>query len=140
MRMTEKHDAIVKFLKECNDIELLDVINSTSSEVKERLLGLFKENDCTSIEFWGDDVAFLRVNDMYGNRTFSDGCHSKDVDVKLVGYTNVFSAKGVYPDVLYVVTDKNEEFSGDEIDEDSLYALYRETKDKFSRLKNGQDS
>ena len=138
--MTEKHDVIVKFLKECDDIELLDVINSISSEVKERLLGLFKENDCTSIEFWGDDVAFLRVNDMYGNHSsFGDGCHSRDVDVKLVGYTNVFSTDGVYPDVLYVVTDKNEEFSGDEIDEDSLYDLYRETKDKFSKLKNGEE-
>ena len=133
--MTEKHEKIAAFLKECNDIEILDVINSINEEIKDRIISLFKENGCTCVEFSENDDAYVRVNNIYGTHGFDE---DKFINVETFGVCSVYCGENNCPEVLYVITKGNEEFSGEEIDEDSLYDLYRTTKEKILTIKNSK--
>ena len=120
---------VKQFLEKCTDKEIFEIVSTVGTEIKNRLIGLLKKKGCTSIYFGSNDDAYISVNDIYGAHGWTEGEIERVVKIEEIGYTDIFEEGKVFKDILYVITDKSEQYSGDEINEDCLWDLYKDVKD-----------
>lgn len=121
---------VKKFLSNLDDDDLFQIINGVGSEIKKRIIDLLKKYGCSSMEFLNDDVVMV-VNDIYGTHKFPEGIYDKSVNIREIGFTNAFTKGEIFKDILYCNTTNDEVFQGDEINEDSLWDVYKSLKDEF---------
>ena len=120
---------VKEFLRKCTDKEIFEIVSNVGTEIKNRLIDLLKKTGCTSIYLGDNDDAYVSVNDIYEAHGWENGEMNRLVNIEEIGYTDIFEEGKVFKDILYVITDKSEQYSGDEINEDSLWDLYKDVKD-----------
>ena len=125
-----------EYLANCTDQELFEIVNGIAQEIEKRLIALFKAHNCTVVCISKDEGISAKVNDVYG-------CHKWDldyehldkwVDVVEIGYRTVLDKDKTPLDYLFVITDKYEEFTNEEINGECLWDLYKAVKDVFENL------
>lgn len=124
-----------EYLVNCTDQELFEIVNGIEQEIEKRLIALFKSHNCTVVCVSKDEGISANVNDIYGcHKWDSDDEHfDKWVDVVEIGYGTVLDKDKIPLDYLFVITDKCEEFSNDEINGECLWDLYKAVKDVFEK-------
>lgn len=126
---------VEEHLKSCSDQELYNLIIKTAPEVKRRLINLLKEHNCTSVYIPRDEDQYASVNDMYGTHGWDKDTQEKDIRITEVGFANVFDEDTVFNDNLYVLNERDEMYSGDEINEDCLWDIYHYVREMFKEVK-----
>ena len=121
------------FLKGLTDKEIFDIDFHLGSEIKRRIVELLKKHGCTSVYLSEDSDAGISVNDSYGTHRWGEGEFDRWVDVREVGYTDIFEGGKVYHDILYIITDKDEQFSNEELNDYTIWDLYIAIKEVFEK-------
>ena len=127
------NDKIVNFLKKCTDDEIFSIVSNLDTEISHRIVDLLKANGCTSVEFSLDDIYFT-VNNIYGTHKFDEGLDTKVVNVREVGFTNVYCNGEVFKEYIYLITNDGEYFCGDDLEPNEFWDLYHSIKEKFSKF------
>lgn len=124
-----------EYLTNCTDQELFEIVNGIEQEIKKRLIALFKSNNCTVVCISEDEGISANVNNLYGCHKWDlDDEHlDKWVDVVEIGYGTILDENKAPFDYLFVITDKCEDFSGEEINGECLWDLYKAVKDVFEK-------
>ena len=125
----------IEYLKACDDAQLFKIVNGVEPEIEQRLINLFKAHNCTVVCVPKDEGIAANVNDMYGCHKWEiDEEHlDKWVDVVEIGYGTVLDNDKTPLDYLFVITDKCDEFSNEEINGECLWDLYKAVKDVFEK-------
>lgn len=122
-----------EFLKGLTDEEIYNIDFHLSVEIQRRIIELLKKYGCTSVYISKDNDVTASVNDSFGTHGWAEGIFEKWVDVSEVGYTDIFEEGKVYKDVLYIITDKGEQYSGEELNGYAIWDLYHAIKEIFEK-------
>ena len=119
-----------EYLKNCTDKELFKIVNGVVEEIKDRLIKLFKDYNCTIVEVPRDEGFEVNVNNLYDIHKWENPDMSeKWVKVSEIGYGTILDNDNTSLDYLYIVTDKSEMYSNDEINGTSLWDMYATVRD-----------
>ena len=121
------------FLKGLTDKEIYEIDFHLSGEIQRRIIELLKKHGCTSVYIPKDSEVEANVSDSFGTHGWEDGAFEKWVNVNEVGYTDIFEGGKVYKDILYIITDKDEQYSGEELNGYAIWDLYSEIKKIFEK-------
>ena len=121
------------FLKDLTDNEIFDIDFHLGSEIKRRIVELLKKHGCTSVYLSEDSDVGISVNDSYGTHRWEEDELDRWVNVREAGYIDVFEGGKVYHDILYIITDKNEQYSDEELNNYSIWDLYKAIKEVFEK-------
>lgn len=122
-----------EYLENCDDHELFEIVNGIEQEIEKRLIALFKAHNCTVVCISKDEEISANVSDIYGCHKWNLDDIDKWVDVVEIGYGTVLDKDKTPLDYLFVITDKYEEFSNEEINGECLWDLYKAVKDAFEK-------
>ena len=121
------------FLKECTDKEIFEIVIYVGSEIKRRIINLLKQHYCSSVQIPGNDEVTVGVNNLYEVHDWAEDVTEKTLSVAEIGFSNSFVNGEVFEDILYVVTKNGEQYSHDEINEDTLWDVYKTIRDLFEK-------
>lgn len=121
--------SVKDFLKGLTDKEIYEIDFHIGEEIKRRIIELLKKHECTSVYVPKDNDVTANVNDTFGTHGWEGEPLDKWVNVSEVGYTDIFEGGSVFKNNLYIITDKDEQYSGEELNDYSIWDVYRGIKD-----------
>lgn len=119
-----------EYLQNCTDTELFETLIKIDLEINKRLINLFKKHNCTTVYVPEDEDMEVNVNNCFDMHNWEENSpFDKWVKISEIGYGTILDEDKTPINFVYVITKNGEQYSGDEVNENSMWDIYKTAKD-----------